>query len=71
MTDGLKLLGRKHRLLAREMQGARYDAGDKLGFLKATVDFALKNPTLGSGFSRHLRQVQEQMGKSAPPRRTR
>ena len=57
LTDAIRLLGRKAPLLAKEIQGTRYDAGDKLGFLKATVHFALKNPTLGPGFSRHLQQI--------------
>lgn len=57
LTDAIRLLGRKSPLLAKEIQGVRYDAGDKLGFLKATVHFALKSPTLGPEFSRHLRQI--------------
>ncbi len=67
LTDGLRLLGKKAPLLAREIDGARYDAGDKLGFLKATVDLALKNPTLGPRFARHLLQIRRRMG--SPPRR--
>lgn len=61
LTDAIRLLGQKTTILAKEIHGARYDAGDKLGFLKATVDFALKNPTLGPGFSRHLLHVRRRM----------
>jgi UTP--glucose-1-phosphate uridylyltransferase len=39
---------------ALEVQGQRYDAGDKLGFLIATVEFALKNPSLGPDFGDYL-----------------
>lgn len=67
LTDGLRLLKKKAPLLAREIVGARYDAGDKLGFLRATVDLALKNPTLGPPFSRHLLQIRRRMARS--PRR--
>jgi UTP--glucose-1-phosphate uridylyltransferase len=37
------------------INGKRYDAGDKLGFLKATVEFGLKNPELGDRFARYLK----------------
>jgi UTP--glucose-1-phosphate uridylyltransferase len=41
-----------HALL---VNGNRHDAGDKLGFLKATVEFGLKNPELGDRFARYLK----------------
>ena len=43
-------------MYALEVKGNRYDAGDKLGFLIATVEFALKNPSLGSDFAEYLRE---------------
>lgn len=54
LTDALKELARKSPMFALEVEGQRHDAGDKLGFLIATVEFALKNPTLGSEFSDYL-----------------
>ncbi len=54
MTDALKQLAKKSPMFALEIEGQRYDAGDKLGFLIATVEFALKNPTLGEEFSKYL-----------------
>jgi UTP--glucose-1-phosphate uridylyltransferase len=41
-------------MFALEIQGQRYDAGDKLGFLIATVEFALKNHSLGPEFNEYL-----------------
>ena len=38
-------------------EGTRYDAGDKLGFLKATVDYALKRPDLGARFRDYLKEL--------------
>jgi UTP--glucose-1-phosphate uridylyltransferase len=38
-------------------EGTRYDAGDKLGFLKATVEFALRRPDLGAEFRRYLKTL--------------
>ncbi|MCP9455032.1 MAG: UTP--glucose-1-phosphate uridylyltransferase GalU [Nitrospira sp.] len=54
LTDALKALSRKSPMFAHEIQGQRYDAGDKLGFLIATVEFALKNPALGADFREYL-----------------
>jgi UTP--glucose-1-phosphate uridylyltransferase len=44
-------------MYAYNFVGRRYDAGDKLGFLEATVDFALQRPELREGFLRYLAQV--------------
>jgi UTP--glucose-1-phosphate uridylyltransferase len=57
LTDALRLLGQNAPIYAQEIQGQRHDAGDKLGFLKATVEFALKNPSLGPPFSQFLKQL--------------
>jgi UTP--glucose-1-phosphate uridylyltransferase len=57
LTDGLrKLLGRE-RILAYKFRGKRHDAGDKLGFLKATVEFALQNEELGTDFRSYLKSL--------------
>ncbi len=57
LTDGLKLLMAKQPIYAYEFQGKRHDAGDKLGFLKATVEFGLKNHEFGSEFRDYLRKL--------------
>jgi len=57
LTDALRLLARHQPLYACEIKGQRYDAGDKLGFLKATVEFGLKNPEMGSTFRRYLKSL--------------
>lgn len=41
-------------MLAYRYQGRRYDCGSKLGYLKATVEFALKHPEVGTEFSAYL-----------------
>ena len=50
LTDGLKSLLRRQPICAYSFEGTRYDTGDKLGFLKATVEFALRRPDLGGDF---------------------
>jgi UTP--glucose-1-phosphate uridylyltransferase len=59
LTDGLRaLLSRPgEKVLAYRFRGRRYDAGEKLGFLKATVEFALKNSELGPQFRDYLKTL--------------
>ena len=57
LTDGLKNLMAKQPIYAYEFQGDRYDAGDKLGFLKATVEFGLKNRDFGRQFRDYLKKL--------------
>ena len=49
LTDALKTLGSQEAIYAYNFEGRRYDVGDKLGFLEATIDFALKRPELREG----------------------
>lgn len=44
-------------MYAYVFEGKRYDVGDKLGFLEATVDFALKNPELRDGFLEYMKKT--------------
>ena len=57
LTDGLRRLLSQERILAYKFHGKRHDAGDKLGFLQATVEFALKNEDLGSAFLSYLKSL--------------
>ena len=57
LTDGLRLLMKKQPIYAFEFKGIRHDAGDKLGFLKATVEFGLKNAELGKEFRKYLQHL--------------
>lgn len=57
LTDGLKHLLRSRPIYGFKFDGTRYDAGDKLGFLKATVEFALKRPDLGGPFRDYLKTL--------------
>jgi UTP--glucose-1-phosphate uridylyltransferase len=55
LTSGLATLLERRPIDGCLFEGKRYDAGDKLGFLKATVEFALKRPDLGAPFREYLR----------------
>lgn len=54
LTDALRLLASQGRVYAYRFQGKRYDIGDKLGFLQATVEFALARPDLAGPFREYL-----------------
>lgn len=57
LTDGLRRLLAREKVLGYRFRGRRHDAGDKLGFLMATVEFALKNEELGQPFREYLRSL--------------
>jgi UTP--glucose-1-phosphate uridylyltransferase len=56
LTDALQLLAQRERLLAYEFEGDRYDTGDRLGFIDATLAFALKRPELAPGVRELLKK---------------
>lgn len=57
LTDALRMLAQKEGLYAHIYEGKTYDAGDKLGFLKATVEIALRNPKFGEDFRKYLQHL--------------
>jgi UTP--glucose-1-phosphate uridylyltransferase len=57
LTDALRHLLATRQIYAYRFEGTRYDAGDKLGFLKATVELALQRPDLGAQFLEYLRTL--------------
>ena len=58
LTDGLRQLLKKEKIYGFTFVGKRHDAGDKLGFLKATVEFALKRKDLGKDFREYLKGLE-------------
>ena len=59
LTDALQQLSRQRAMYAYEFEGTRFDAGDKLGYLKAIVAYGVRHPDLGEDFRRYIRQVSE------------
>lgn len=55
LTDAMRILAQEQGLWAYIYEGTSYDAGDKLGFLKATVEIALQNPEFGEAFRGYLK----------------
>jgi UTP--glucose-1-phosphate uridylyltransferase len=58
LTDGLRQLLKQEKIYGYTFEGKRHDTGDKLGFLKATVEFALKRNDLGADFREYLKTLE-------------
>ena len=57
LTDGMRLLLQHEKIYGFRFEGKRHDTGDKLGFLKATVEFALKRQDMGADFREYLKTL--------------
>lgn len=57
LTNGIRDLGTKRPIYGYRFEGTRHDAGNKLGFLRATVEFALKRKDLGGPFREYLKSL--------------
>lgn len=64
LTDALQDLLKKRTIYGYPIKGKRYDAGDKIGFLKATIDLALKNPELSVPFASYIKEVSKRLEES-------
>jgi UTP--glucose-1-phosphate uridylyltransferase len=62
LTNGLRRLLRERPLYACEIAGVRHDTGNKLGFLKALVYFAMQRPDLAEPFRRYLESLELNVG---------
>jgi len=61
LTDALLKLSRERVMYAYEFEGTRFDAGDKLGYLKAIIAFGLRHSELGEAFRKHIKEVSENL----------
>lgn len=59
LTDALLQLVKEEAMYAYDFEGRRYDVGDKLGFLQATVEYALRKPELREGFIEYLKSLSD------------
>ncbi|KPK31202.1 MAG: UTP--glucose-1-phosphate uridylyltransferase [Nitrospira bacterium SG8_35_1] len=59
LTDALLKLSRQRPMYAYEFRGTRFDAGDKLGYLKAIIAFGLRHSELGVEFKKYIKEVSE------------
>jgi UTP--glucose-1-phosphate uridylyltransferase len=54
LTDALRLLSKEEKIYGLKFQGRRHDIGDKLGWMKTTIELALDDPELGPPLREHL-----------------
>jgi UTP--glucose-1-phosphate uridylyltransferase len=57
LTDAISALLAEQQVLAYRYQGVRYDCGSKLGYLQATVEYALRHAEVGTDFAAYLRNL--------------
>ncbi len=57
LTDALLALAKQRPMYAYEFTGTRFDAGDKLGYLKAIIAYALRHPVISKEFKKHIKEV--------------
>ena len=57
LTDAMRTLAQSVGIIGVDYTGKRYDMGDKLGTLQATVEIALRNPKLGEPFRNYLKGI--------------
>ena len=57
LTDAIRKLMDSQKVYAYEFEGKRYDVGDRLGFLEATVEFALARPDLKDAFTKYMKEI--------------
>lgn len=61
LTDGIQQLLQKERVLAYQYAGKRFDCGSKIGYLKATVEFAMQHPQIGKQFNLYLKNLKKEL----------
>jgi len=61
LTDALRVLNRLHRMTTYKQEGRRFDVGDKLGYIEATVEIALARPDLGPDVREYIRKLAENL----------
>ena len=58
LTDALRVMAHCGNMYAYNFSGKRYDTGNKLGYLKAVVEFALRREDLGEDFKKYLKGLE-------------
>ena len=64
LTDAINTLNKTQRVFAREFKGTRYDVGDKFGFIKTSIDYALQHPQVKDDLKQYLIELGKQLDKS-------
>ena len=57
LTDALRVLNRMHSMVAYKQEGRRFDVGDKMGYMEATIEFALSRPDLAPQMKEYIKRL--------------
>ena len=63
MTDAIDTLNKTQRVFAREFKGSRYDVGDKFGFMKTSIEYALQHPQVEEAMKEYIIQLGKSLEK--------
>lgn len=63
LTDAIDTLNKTQRVFAREFKGNRYDVGDKFGFMKTSIDYALKHPQVKDDLTQFIIELGKTLEK--------
>ena len=63
LTDAIDTLNKTQRVFAHEFKGTRYDVGDKFGFMKTSIDYALKHPQVKDDLKSYLIQLGKELAE--------
>lgn len=61
LTDAIDTLNKTQRVFAHEFKGKRYDVGDKLGMVEATIEYGLKHPQIKAGLKKYITDLAERL----------
>jgi len=64
LTDAIDTLNKTQRVFAREFTGDRYDVGDKFGFMKTSIDYALKHPQVQDDLKQYIIELGKELEAS-------
>ncbi|MDV6873109.1 UTP--glucose-1-phosphate uridylyltransferase HasC, partial [Pseudomonas aeruginosa] len=67
LTDAIDTLNKTQRVFAREFKGNRYDVGDKFGFMKTSIDYALEHPQVKEDLKNYIIKLGKALEKSKVP----
>lgn len=63
LTDAIDALNKTQRVFARELKGKRYDVGDKFGFMKTSIDYALQHPQVKHDLKQYIIELGKKLDK--------
>ena len=67
LTDAIDTLNKTQRVFAREFKGKRYDVGDKYGYMKTSIEYALRHPQVKDDLKQYIIDLGKELEKADRP----